>query len=82
MQHKIIIPTNFTDNAWNAVRYVVKLYVHEHCTFFLLPAMKMKSLTISNFSNQLLRTVRNTVLEEMAMLKQRIAYHIIPRCQS
>ena len=34
MQHKIIIPTNFTDNAWNAVRYAVKLYAHEYCIFF------------------------------------------------
>ncbi|MEL6810313.1 MAG: universal stress protein [Bacteroidota bacterium] len=33
---RIILPTDFSDNAFNAIRYAVKLYEGEACTFYLL----------------------------------------------
>ncbi|MFH6602502.1 universal stress protein [Maribacter algicola] len=32
----ILIPTDFSENAWNAIRYAIELYKNEECTFHLL----------------------------------------------
>jgi hypothetical protein len=29
MQKKILLPTDFSDNAWNAIIYALKLYANE-----------------------------------------------------
>lgn len=35
--HKsILLPTDFSDNAWSAVVYALKLYENEYCTFYFL----------------------------------------------
>lgn len=33
---KILLPTDFSENAFNAIRYAVQLFKNEECTFFLL----------------------------------------------
>ncbi|MEB3345036.1 universal stress protein [Aquimarina gracilis] len=33
---KIVIPTDFSENAWNAIEYASKLFKDIECTFFLL----------------------------------------------
>ena len=33
---KILVPTDFSDNATNAIRYAVYLYKDVECTFYLL----------------------------------------------
>ncbi len=33
---KILIPTDFSDNAWNAITYAMQLFRHRTCTFYLL----------------------------------------------
>ena len=33
---KILIPTDFSDNAYGALAYAAQLYAEEDCTFFLL----------------------------------------------
>jgi len=35
MKH-ILLPTDFSDNSWNAIRYVLELLKKEECTFHLL----------------------------------------------
>ncbi len=32
----ILLPTDFSDNAWSALVYAVKLYVNDYCTFYFL----------------------------------------------
>ena len=32
----ILIPTDFSDNAWNATRYAIELFQNEECVFHLL----------------------------------------------
>lgn len=36
MKHHILLPTDFSDNAWSAAMYALKLYSNEPCTFYLL----------------------------------------------
>ncbi|MCM4158708.1 universal stress protein [Antarcticibacterium flavum] len=33
---KILLPTDFSENAYNAIRYAVQLFQKEECTFYLL----------------------------------------------
>lgn len=32
----ILLPTDFSDNSWNAIQYAIQLYKDEECTFHLL----------------------------------------------
>lgn len=34
MRHHILIPTDFSENAWSAALYVLKLYANVPCTFY------------------------------------------------
>ena len=34
----ILLPTDFSDNSWNAIKYAVQLYKDEACTFHILNA--------------------------------------------
>lgn len=33
---RILLPTDFSDNSWNAISYALQLFKDEHCTFTLL----------------------------------------------
>ncbi len=33
---RILLPTDFSDNAWNAIAYAMDYFVHEECLFFIL----------------------------------------------
>lgn len=33
---RVLIPTDFSDNAWNAIKYALSLFQKETCTFYLL----------------------------------------------
>jgi len=35
MKH-ILLPTDFSDNSWNAISYALRLYKNEKCTFYIL----------------------------------------------
>ena len=36
MKHKILIPTDFSKNAWLAAKYATRLYQDDACDFYLL----------------------------------------------
>lgn len=36
MKRNILVPTDFSDNAWSAAQYALKLYTDEECTFYFL----------------------------------------------
>lgn len=36
MKKRILIPTDFSKNAWNALKYAMELYKREQCEFFIL----------------------------------------------
>ena len=33
---KILLPTDFSDNSWNAISYALHLFENENCTFYIL----------------------------------------------
>ena len=42
----ILLPTDFSDNSWNAIEYALNFYKELNCNFYLLHVSK-----VSNISN-------------------------------
>lgn len=69
MERHILLPTDFSDNAWAAAVYALKLYADETCTFHFLHSTRMKVSTMSNISNKLLRVMYDNAKKELTELK-------------
>jgi nucleotide-binding universal stress UspA family protein len=70
MRKNILLPTDFSDNAWCAAVYALKLYAEEECNFYFLHSTKMKASAMSNISNKLLNIMADKAKEELLELKQ------------
>jgi nucleotide-binding universal stress UspA family protein len=70
---KILLPTDFSDNSWNAIKYALELFKHEACNFFLLNTYMPKIYSVEYVSIDAakfgvidgLREVSETKLNEM-----------------
>lgn len=69
MRRKILLPTDFSDNAWSAAVYALKLFKGEVCTFYFLNSTNIKVSTLSNLSNKLLKTMQDNSKKELLALK-------------
>ncbi|MFK7782688.1 universal stress protein [Psychroserpens sp.] len=69
MRTHILLPTDFSDNAWSAAVYALKLYAEKECTFHFIHSTKMKVSSMSNFSNRLLKVMSENALKELEELK-------------
>src|SRR5690606_1354058 len=43
MKKKVLLPTDFSENAWNAIKYAVELYKEEECEFYVLNTHTIES---------------------------------------
>ena len=66
----ILLPTDFSDNAWSAIVYALKLYREVECKFYFFHSTKMRVSTMSNFSNKLLEAISENAMNELEELKQ------------
>ena len=66
----ILLPTDFSDNAWSAAVYALKLYAEQECTFYFLHSTKMKVSTMSDFSNKLLKVMSEEAMKALLELKE------------
>ncbi len=48
MKKKILLPTDFSKNAWNALCYASELYKNEEVEFYLLHAFMVQNYTMDN----------------------------------
>lgn len=48
MEKKVLIPTNFTKYAWNALMYGLSLYKRQPCTFYLFHAYSSQNFLSEN----------------------------------
>lgn len=69
MKKNILLPTDFSDNAWSAAVYTLKLYAEEECTFYFLHATKINVSVMSNLSNKLLDIMAKNDMKELNDLK-------------
>tara|TARA_R110000868_G_scaffold19484_13_gene83875 strand:+ start:7274 stop:8113 length:840 start_codon:yes stop_codon:yes gene_type:complete len=43
----ILIPTDFSDNSWNAIKYALKFFENSTCNFYLLHVNSINNLVVS-----------------------------------
>lgn len=70
MKKNILLPTDFSDNAWSAAVYALKLYAEDVCTFYFLHATKINVSVMSNLSNKLLDIMTKNDMIELQELKE------------
>ncbi|WP_299183829.1 universal stress protein [uncultured Aquimarina sp.] len=61
---RILLPTDFSDNAYNAIRYAMQFFRNEECTFYLLHTFTPASYTIG----YLIENPMPYGLEDIAMM--------------
>lgn len=65
MKRKILLPTDFSKNAWHAITYALELYKKDHCHFYILNVYT----ATGNFIDSLLNMEPGSELHETAKLK-------------
>ena len=70
MKHRILLPTDFSDNSWSAIVYALKLFKDEFCTFYFLNSIAINASTMSNLSNKLLKKIEEDAMIELLALKE------------
>lgn len=48
MKTKILLPTDFSKNAWNAIRYAIDLFKDKECEFYILNLYTVKGYTLES----------------------------------
>tara|TARA_R110002049_G_scaffold279395_1_gene458364 strand:- start:13025 stop:13864 length:840 start_codon:yes stop_codon:yes gene_type:complete len=66
----ILLPTDFSDNSWNAIVYALKLYTEETCRFYLLSSTNIKASSMSDFSNKITKAMRANAIKDLLEFKQ------------
>ncbi|MFY0714539.1 universal stress protein [Seonamhaeicola sp. NFXS20] len=51
MKRKILLPTDFSKNAWHAISYALKLYKKDQCDFYILNVFSATSNIIDSLIN-------------------------------
>lgn len=74
----ILLPTDFSENSWNAISYAIHLFKDEACKFYLLntytPAIYHSEYVLGHPAQFGLEdTIRNASQEQLETLKQRIS---------
>lgn len=71
MRHHILIPTDFSENAWSAARYALELYAQKPCTFYFLHAWTFSSGSRTYVSHEYLDNLQNKSKEQLDEVKKR-----------
>ncbi len=48
MERRILLPTDFSENSFNAIRYALGLYKHQHCDFYVLNVFTVNGYSIDS----------------------------------
>lgn len=68
----ILLPTDFSDNAWSAIVYALKLYANEKCTFYLLHSCDIETSKLSNVANSLVDDMKKNATQQLKELKRMV----------
>lgn len=72
MQKNILLPTDFSDNALNAINYALELFKNEKCTFYILNATEMQVPALSNLTSKLLETIKEDSNKNLKELQEKL----------
>ncbi|TYC09173.1 universal stress protein [Bizionia gelidisalsuginis] len=70
MKINILLPTDFSVNAWSAALYAFKLYEKEDCTFHFLHSSNLPVVAMQNVSNKLARVMDENAKAALLKLKK------------
>ena len=90
---KILLPTDFSENSWNAIKYALTLFKEEECTFFLLNTYMPKIYNIEYVNIDaakigLVDSLKNASVKKLQEMNDRIeeefhnSKHIIAQISS
>ena len=51
MKHKILVPTDFSVNAWQALNYAQELFKNDHCEFYILNVFSATGNVVDSLLN-------------------------------
>jgi len=74
---KILLPTDFSENSWNAIKYALQLFKEEECNFLLLHTYtpiiyQVEHMQTSAIQFQVLDAVKETAKKRLDKLEQSI----------
>ncbi len=69
---RILLPTDFSDNSWNAIVYALRLHANVKCKFYIIHSIKLKASSMSTLSNALLKIMAEKAYKELDELKKQI----------
>ncbi|WP_179006729.1 universal stress protein [Winogradskyella forsetii] len=70
MKKNILLPTDFSDNAWCAAVYALKLYANVECNFYFLHSWSVLPNTARTYiTSNYVNTVKEKALQQLADLK-------------
>mgnify|MGYP001827585655 CR=1 FL=1 len=78
MRHKILLPTDFSKNAWHAINYAMELYKNDYCDFYILNVFSathniLDSLLNMEPGSELYETTKARSEEGLAKVLDKIA---------
>jgi nucleotide-binding universal stress UspA family protein len=65
MKLKILLPTDLSDNSWNAMVYALHMFKDTPCVFYILHSYKITASSMSNISNKLMTTLKEKAADEL-----------------
>ncbi|TXE10461.1 universal stress protein [Gelidibacter salicanalis] len=72
MKKSILIPTDFSENAWTALDYATKLYAKEECTFYFLNSYYFSNAQSRTFiTSHFIASLKEASQRDLAALKTR-----------
>jgi nucleotide-binding universal stress UspA family protein len=79
MRKKIVVPTDFSRNAWNAISYALELFKNEACDFYVLNAYDtnhylLDPLMALNPGDDALQIAQEQSEKGLAKISQRISF--------
>ena len=72
MRHHILLPTDYSENAWSAALYAIKLYANKPCTFYFLHAWTfINSGSRTYISPNYIDNLKDASKSQLAAIKER-----------
>jgi len=79
MKKKILLPTDFSKNAWTAITYAVELYKNDNCDFYLLNTFQvsgyaLESMLIPEPGEKLYDEAKSKSEQGLAKILERLSF--------
>ncbi|WP_405293513.1 universal stress protein [Algibacter sp. Ld11] len=68
---RILLPTDFSDNAWSASLYALKFFEQEICTFYFLNSIALPRNGLSNLPDKIIKEISAIASKQLLDFKQR-----------